>query len=153
MAGRAGGTSGTRSVTIMLVAIVAEAVAGFLPWLRTGERERSAYELIDAARTLDVLDSAVVRGLALAWFLVPLAAAVCCLAVLLHARRAAALLAVGTGLLGAGFALRVELAPLPALSGVHLTLIAALAVVVGGTFELVHELAEGDGRELAPEPR
>jgi hypothetical protein len=137
----------------MLVAIVAEAVAGFFPWLQTGERRRSAYELIDAARTLDVLDSAVVRGLALAWFLVPLAAALCCLAVLLHARRAAALLAIATGLLGAGFALRLELAPLPVLSGVHLTLIAALAVVVGGTFELVHELAEGGRRELAPEPR
>jgi hypothetical protein len=137
----------------MVVAIVGEAVAGFLPWLRTGERERSAFELVDAARNLEVLDSAVVRGLAMAWFLVPLAAALCCLALLLHARRAAALLAIGTGLLGAGFALRVELTPLPALSGAHLTLIASLAVVVAGTVELVHELAEGDGRELAPEPR
>jgi hypothetical protein len=137
----------------MLVAIASEAAAGFLPWLRTGERERSGYELIDAARSLDVLDSAVVRTLALAWFLVPLAAALCCLAVLLHARRAAAVLAIGTGLLGAGFSLRVELVPLPALSGAHLTLIAALAVVVAGTAELVHELAEGGRRELAPEPR
>jgi hypothetical protein len=137
----------------MVVAIVGEAVAGFLPWLRTGERERSAYELVDAARSLDVLDSAVVRGLAMAWFLVPLAAALCCLAMLLHARRVAALLAIGTGLLGAGFSLRVELAPLPALSGAHLTLITSLVVVVAGTVELVHDLAEGGRRELAPEPR
>jgi hypothetical protein len=137
----------------MVVAIVGEAVAGFLPWLRTGERERSAYELVDAARSLDVLDSAVVRGLALAWFLVPLATTLCCLALLLHARRVAALLAIGTGLLGAGFALRLEVAPLPTLFGARLTLIAALAVVVAGTAELVHELAEGGRRELAPEPR
>lgn len=137
----------------MVVAIVGEAVAGFLPWLRTGERERSAYELVDAARSLDVLDSAVVRALAVAWFLVPLAAMLCCLALLLHARRVAALLAIGTGLLGAGFALRLELAPLPSLFGARLTLIAALVVVVAGTAELVHDLAEGGRRELAPEPR
>jgi hypothetical protein len=139
--------------SVMLVGIVGEAAAGFLPWLRTGERERNGYELIDAARTLDVLDSAVVRIMALAWFVVPLAAALCCLAVLLQAPRVAAALAIATGLLGAGFALRVELTPLPALSGAHLTLAAAVAVVVGGTLELVHDLAEGGRRELAPEPR
>lgn len=121
----------------MLVAIVVEAVAGFLPWIRTGQRERSGFELVDTARTLDVLDSGVQRGLALALYLVPLAAALCWFAVLMHRRRAAAVLAIATGVVGAIVALSVERAAVASLSGVRATLIAALAVLVGGTFELV----------------
>jgi hypothetical protein len=141
---------------IMLVAIIGEALAGFLPWLQTGERKRNGYELIDAARALDVeaLEPLLWRSLALAWYLAPLAAAVCCLAVLLHARRTAAVLAIVTGSLGVALALVVELGvPAPALSGVSLTLIAAVAGLVGGTVELVVIRQEGGRRELAPQPR
>jgi lipopolysaccharide export LptBFGC system permease protein LptF len=141
----------------MLVGIVGEALAGFLPWLQTGERQRNGYELIDAARALDVeaLEPLLWRSLALAWYLAPLAAAVCCLAALLHARRTAAVLAVVTGLVGAAVALLVELGiPAPARSGVALTLITAVAGLVGGTVELVVARQEGGRRrELAPEPR
>jgi hypothetical protein len=133
---------------VMLAAVGVEALAGFFPWIRTGQRERNGFELIDAARTLDVLDSGIQRGLALAWYLVPLAAALCWLAALLHLHRIAALLAIGTGLLGTGIALSVERVPMPSLLGVHVALIAALAVVAGGILELL----EGGRHELAPEP-
>lgn len=124
----------------MLAGVAAEALCGFLPWLRTGERQRSAYELIDTARSLDALDSAPVRALAAAWYFVPLAAALCWLGVLLDRRRpvgpmtvAAALLAVVTGLLGTSFALLLERSAIPVRPGAHATLVAALAAVAGGT--------------------
>jgi hypothetical protein len=131
----------------MLAAVTAEAVAGFLPWIRSGHRQRSGFELIDSVRTLHVLDSGLQKGLALAWYLVPLAAALCWLAVLLDRRRSAALLSIGTGVLGTVVALSVERAAVSSLIGVHATLTAALAAAVGGTVELVeggrHELANG----------
>ena len=46
------------------------------------------------------------------------------------------MLAIGTGLLGLLVALGVETAAVTALSGVRATLVAAVAVIVGGTFEL-----------------
>jgi hypothetical protein len=138
----------------MLVAVAVEAAAGFLPWLRTGERERNAYELVEVARSLDVLDTGLHRTLAGAWFLVPLAAALCWLAALLRWRRSAALIALAAGLLGALFAGGLERAATPVQAGVRATLVASLAVVVGSTVELWRagrdELAPGGtGRRFA----
>jgi hypothetical protein len=122
---------------VMLAGAALVAAAGFLPWVRTGERERSAFELIDAARMLHVLDSGVVRVLAVAFYFVPFTAMLCWVAVLSQQPRAAAVLAIGTGLLGLLVAIGVETAAVTALSGVRATLVAAVAVIVGGTFELL----------------
>ena len=125
--------------TLMLTAVAAEALAGFLPWVRSGRRERTSFELIDAARTLDVLDSGLARGLAVAWYLVPLAAALCWLAVLLHFRRTAAVVAIAVGLLGVGLAFSIERAPVASLAGVRATLVAGVAVIAGAGIELMVE--------------
>ncbi|MGH9211439.1 MAG: hypothetical protein ACRD2C_12270 [Acidimicrobiales bacterium] len=134
---------------MMLAGLAVEAVAGFLPWIRTGQRERNGFELIDAARTLDVLESGVHRAFALAWYVVPLAATLCWLAVLLHRPRIGALLALTTGLLGLATAFSLEQTDVPTLVGVRAVLIAAAAVVAGAILELV----EGGRHELVPEPR
>lgn len=123
----------------MLAGAALVAATGFLPWVRTGERERSAFELIDAARMLDVLDSGVLRALAVAFYFVPFAAMLCFVAVLSQQPRIAAVLAIGTGLLGLLVALGVETAAVTALSGVRATVVAAVAVIVGGTFELLEK--------------
>ena len=111
--------------------------AGFLPWVRTGERERTAFELIDAARTLHFLDSGVLRLLAAAFYFVPLAAALGWVAELSQQPRLARALAGLTALFGSLVALGVETAAVPALAGVRATLVAAVAVIVGGTYELL----------------
>jgi hypothetical protein len=129
--------------------VAGEVVGGFLPWIRSGQRQRNGFELVDAARTLDVLDSGVQRALAAAWYLVPLAAALCWLAMLLHRYRTAAGVAITTGLIGGLVAVSVEQAAIPSLVGVRTTLFSALAVVAGATIELV----EGRRHELAHEPR
>jgi hypothetical protein len=123
--------------TVMLTGATAMAGAGFLPWVRTGERERSAFELIDAARMLDVLDSGVLRALAVAFYFVPLVAALGWVAELSEQPRLATALAVATALMGLLAALGVELAEVPALTGVRATLLAAAAVTAGGTYELL----------------
>ena len=121
----------------MLAGATAVAGAGFLPWVRTGERERSAFELIDAARMLDVLDSSVLRALAVAFYFVPLVAALGWVAELSGQSRLATVLAVSATVMGLLAALGIELAAIPALTGVRATLAAAMAVIVGGTYELL----------------
>jgi lipopolysaccharide export LptBFGC system permease protein LptF len=147
-----------RAVTgrmVFVAAVSTEALAGFLPWLRSGQRERDGFELVDAARSLDVLDAGWQRALAVAWYLVPLTAALSCLALLLRRRRTAAGLAVGAGVVGVAVTLVVELARIPALPGLHVSLAAAVAAVVAGSLEL-SPLARGQGRRthhgLAHEP-
>lgn len=119
----------------MLAGATAVAGAGFLPWVRTGERERSAFELIDAARMLDVLDSTALRALAVAFYFVPLVAALGWVAELSQSPRLATALALVAATMGLLAAVGVELAAVPALTGVRATLLAAAAVTVGGTYE------------------
>jgi len=38
-----------------LAAVTIETVCAFLPWVRTGHRDRTSFEVISAARELDVL--------------------------------------------------------------------------------------------------
>ena len=123
--------------TVMLAGATAVAGAGFLPWVRTGERERSAFELVDAARVLDVLDSNVLRALAVAFYFVPLVAALGWVAELSQQPRLAAALAAATTMMGLLVAVGVEMAAIPALTGVRATLLAAVAVAAGGTYELM----------------
>jgi hypothetical protein len=84
---------------------------------------------------------------------VPLAAALCWLAGLLHWRRTAAAIALVTGVLGAVFAGGLERAATPVEVGVRATLVASLAVIVGSTVELWRagrdERATRPRRELA----
>ena len=121
----------------MLAGTAVVAGAGFLPWVRTGERERTAFELIDAARTLHVLDSTLLRLLAAAFYFVPLAAALAWVADLSQQPRIATVLAGLTALLGLLVALGVETAAVPALAGVRATLVAVAVVIGGGTYELL----------------
>lgn len=133
---------------LLLAATAATAVGGFLPWLRSGQRDRSGFELIDAARTLNALDSTTHRLLALGLYLVPLAAALCWLAVLLDRPRFAGGIAVALGLLSLLAALSIERAPLPALTGVRATLVASVVAFGGGMAELL----KGVHRERAQQP-
>lgn len=120
----------------MLVAVAIEAAAGFLPWVRTGQRERTSFELISSARSLGVLDSGLERTLALAWYLVPLAATLAWLATLLHRERIGAALAVAAGVLGVGMVWAIDHGPIATLVGVRATLCAALVATAGGTLVL-----------------
>lgn len=139
----------------MTAAVAVEALAGFLPWLRSGQRERDGFELVDTARSLDVLDAGWQRAIAVGWYLVPLAAALCCLAALLHHWRLAAGLAVGAGLVGAAVTLLVEWTTIPVLLGLRVSLVAAVAAVVAGSLELSPRRRGHERRtthELAHEP-
>jgi len=82
---------------VVLVAVVAAAVATtFAPWGTSGTVGRSSYELVDAARALDLLDDGLVR-FAPAWFTLPFLAAGVVIAVGWGKPRLAAGLAVCVG--------------------------------------------------------
>lgn len=139
---------------LLLVAMAVLAVSGFLPWLRSGHRERTGFELIDAARTLHALDSTTVRVLALGMYLLPLAATLSWLALLTERPRTAAVIAVVAGLLGFLAALSIQRTPLPALIGVRAALIAAVVAIGGGLAELLsgRTSLERRHRERAHQP-
>lgn len=121
---------------IMLTAAVLLAACGFLPWLRSGQRERSGFELLDAARSLDVLGPTTLRALAFGLYLLPLAAALCWLAALLEWPKVAAAVGVAAGLLGGLPAVAMEQADIPTLVGVRIGWIAAAAIVAAAVVEL-----------------
>ena len=63
----------------LLIALVVSAAATvaitFVPWHQSGATSRNSYELLASAERLEIVDGAALRGLAMTWPLVPLAAA------------------------------------------------------------------------------
>jgi hypothetical protein len=110
-------------VVVALAAATAAVAASLLPWVRTGARERSSYELLAAARRLDVLDSGVDHALLVAWRFLPLLVALGWLALAIGKGR----LAGAAGLLAGAAAIAVSVAvlraPVLALRAVHGTMI------------------------------
>lgn len=112
------------------------AAAGFLPWGRSGRRDRSSYELVAVADRLDVVSGTAATAARL-WYAAPAAAAVVWLAAVTGRRGVA--LAVGGVLAAAGIALAVAVrrSPLVARPGVPVTLVSAGVVGIGVVLALV----------------
>jgi hypothetical protein len=66
----------SRAIAITVAASVAVLVAAFLPWLRSGHRARSSFELIGAARGLGLVQGWELRTLTAMWYFIPLLVAV-----------------------------------------------------------------------------
>jgi hypothetical protein len=119
---------------VSLVAATCAVAASLLPWVRTGARERSSYELLAAARRLEVLDSGAEHALLVAWRFVPLVVALGWLALALGWRRVAAAAGVIAGIAAIAVSTAVLRAPLFILRAVYGTTIcggvALLAAVV-----------------------
>jgi hypothetical protein len=97
-------------------------VGTLLPWLRSGERERSSYQLAGvASRLLDGPTATVAR----AWLVFPLVASATIGALLVRGGRSSLLAAAVVAAVGAVFALLVARAPLPALAGLWVTVVGA----------------------------
>ena len=68
---------------------VGVAVGAALPWVASGRRRLSGYDLAGVARTFGLADRGVVRWVVTAWLTVPLLAALAVALAVLDARRAA----------------------------------------------------------------
>jgi hypothetical protein len=117
---------------VALVALGVETACAFLPWVRTGNRDRTSFEVIGAARELDVLRSPVERILAAAWYGMPLLAALAVLAAALGARRVMAVFAIGAGALGVAVGLGVATAPFAHYAPLTVSLVASAVAIIAG---------------------
>lgn len=115
-------------------ASAALAVGTFLPWLYSGERAMSIYDLRAAARTLELLDDGrILHPIAL----VPLLAALGVLARWAGRTRLAMVLTLGAAGYTAGGAVLVRSSPFRAGSGTTVVLVAAGALLIAAVGELL----------------
>ena len=97
-------------------------VGTLLPWLRSGERDRSSYQLAGVvSRLLDGPTATVAR----VWLVFPLVASATIGALLLRSGRGPLLAGAAVAAVGALFALLVSRAPLPGLVGLWVTVAGA----------------------------
>lgn len=108
---------------------VAILVGSFLPWLRSGRRGRSSYELYGLAERLDFAGGTLARGLVALWPLVPLVVVAAALAAWSSRRY----VSTGLAILAACYVVVVCIvawrAPLPAMVGVAVTFVGAVALL------------------------
>ena len=128
----------TRAVAI--AALAAIVLASFAPWLRSGERTRSSYDLVKVIDRIELLGGGSLRWLPAVWVCVPLLAAVALACFVAGAPRWAASVGavVGGFALVVGWAvleapLRAEWGSRVAVGGGALVLISGTAVIATAT--------------------
>ena len=122
--------SGSRPATLAVAGAMGVLAASFLPWARSGEAGRTSYEIVAAARRLDVVHG-VWATAAAGWYLVPLLVVATGLAAALGRRVATATLSAVVGSAAAGLAAAVEASPLDAEMGTSVALAAGATALVG----------------------
>jgi hypothetical protein len=119
-----------RSLDVTVPALIV-LIGAALPWGRSGEEDRSSFELIQVARRLDVLEGPAAT-IAWTWLVLPLLVAGIAVAGT-HGRRRLAL-GVGTGVAVAAVLLVVAVhrSPLLPRYGLHVTLAGVVVLAVAG---------------------
>jgi hypothetical protein len=121
------------AAAVLVVGGVTLVVAGSLmPWVRTGARRRSSYQLVAIADRLGVLPSGLDTVVARGWVFIPLLAAVSVAAVVLGRLFVAGITAIVTGLYTVVMAWTVASSPLWAQRGVSVTVVGGIIAVLGG---------------------
>jgi len=112
----------------MAIGGVAVCVIGtLLPWLRSGERDRSSYQLAGVvSRLLDGPTATVAKM----WLVFPLVASAVLAMLLVRGGLGSMLAAAAVAAVGAVFALLVARAPLPGLAGLWVTVVGAGCAVL-----------------------
>jgi len=114
-------------------------VVAFLPWVRSGERERNSFELLRSADRLDLIDGAVQRATQLGWLLMPVAVGVVVLALAWGRHRIGGVAALFAGVLASVVGALVAGSSLDTTAWPAVALGLGLVVVVLAILELVGE--------------
>lgn len=109
-------------------------VGSFLPWMRTGERSRSSYELADVARRLNILSGSFERGIVRVWPFVPMVTVLAVAALVLWFGFLSRAVAVVVALFVLGVALLVTNAPVDSLGGTQVTAVGAVLVIMAASW-------------------
>jgi hypothetical protein len=118
------------AVIVTVAAALVVVMAAFLPWGRSGEADRSSFELVQAADRLGVLTGRT-RHLAVAWYLLPALVALLWIAATLRRPVAVAALGLAAGGLAVAGAAVVLASPLKIGPGVPIAGAAGVAAVAG----------------------
>lgn len=103
----------------------------FLPWLRTGERVRSSYDLSSIARQLQVASSTGERFAILLWPVVPFCLLSAAVLLVMRCSSGARVFAVAVSVYVGAVAVIVWRAPLDTGLGVPITVVGAALFAVG----------------------
>ena len=135
---------------VALVAATCAIAASLLPWVRTGNRERSSYELLAAARRLEVLDGDVEHALLVAWRFLPLVVALGWLALAIGRTRVAGAAGLLCGFAAIAVSIAVLREPLFALRAVHGTMICGGVAALAAVLSLVPPRSSRDRAATIP---
>jgi hypothetical protein len=122
------------------VAAVASAVvaaASALPWVHSGDINRTGYALASALHRAGLTDIRIVYGLVLAWFALPLVAAGAWTTAAVRRFRTAAILAMLTGVLGMATGFAVLASHVETKAGPWISIVTGATALVSG-FRLMH---------------
>jgi hypothetical protein len=121
-------------VVTTAVGVAVVVVGAFAPWVRTGRRRRSSFDLVGVADRLGVVPSGVATVLARGWVLVPLLGAVALAALVIGAHRVAAVASVATGVYTLAMVWFVATSPLGTEAGLTTSMVGGMITVIGGLF-------------------
>ena len=128
----------TRIRSTVVVAGTGIALLGtFLPWVRSGERDRSSYDLAEVVRRLGLLSSPAARAAVWCWSAVPVVLAIGLGAMLLRGGVAARCVATITSLYPLVVAVWLWQSPVQVRVGVPVTAVGAALVLLGGVLPTV----------------
>lgn len=119
-----------RAVALTGLALVV--IGSFGPWLRSGRRVRSSYELFQVADRLGFLGDGPLRWLPRTWVCVPLAAALAFAADVAGRRRIGGTVGVAVGVYAVVVSAGVLASPLPSGWGTMVGAVGGTVSVVGG---------------------
>jgi len=130
----------SRSAALVVAAGASAAVvaASLLPWVRSGEVDRSGFALAGAARRAGLSDIRLVRAVIDAWFVLPALAAAAWTAATMRREKTAAVFSILTGAVGIGNGIAVLASHVETRAGPPAS-IAAGAVAMASGFWLARQ--------------
>jgi hypothetical protein len=119
-------------MAVTAIGVVLVLVGAFLPWVRTGRRRRSSFDLVGVADRLGIVPSGVATVAARGWVIVPLLGAVALAALVVGSLRVAAVASVLTGAYALVLAWFVVSSPLGTARGLTTSTVGGIMAVSGG---------------------
>jgi hypothetical protein len=120
------------AIVASVLGVLIVVIGSLLPWVRTGERTRSSYELAALADRLGVLPSGAATVAVRGWVLVPLLAAATVAALALGRTTIGGFLALVTGLYAVVLAWLVETSRLKTDVGGPMSIAGGIIAILGG---------------------
>ncbi len=124
-------------------------VVAFLPWVRSGERERNSFELLRSADRLDLIQGVPQRVAQLGWLLMPVAVGIVVIALALGRSRIGAAAASVVGVFAA------VIGGLVAVSSLEVTIWPSIATALGlvvAVLAVVGLIRRGTFRRVSTKP-